>query len=98
MKVKEEIYIQGVKQEQNKFKRAGIWLWYNDWFRIIFIMLGVWWLIPLMLYLRYLGMSQEDSSDLICGLYLLIFFIGMVFNDYSNLRRIGMNEYRRKLK
>lgn len=91
-------YAQEVIQEQNKLKRLWIWIWYNDWFRTIFILLGIWWAIPLIILLRYLGLSEDISKNIVCLLYVMLIGLAMIYNDYSNLRRIGLNEYREKIK
>jgi len=92
-------YINGIKQEQNSIKRFFIKLWYSDWFRVCFIIVGIWWQIPLLLYLSSkLNLSEKCMETVSIALYLGLLFLGMVFNNYSNLRRIGLNEYHRKLK
>lgn len=61
-------------------------------------MCGLWWIIPLTIYLRYLGMTEEIVKNLMCMIYVILFCLAMMYNDYSNLRRIGRNEDGRKLK
>lgn len=90
-------YIDGIKQEQNKLKRLSIWIWYNDWFRGIFILCGIWWIIPIMILLHHLGLKEDLVSNLGCLIYIILFGLAFIFNDYSNLRRIGLDEYRNRL-
>jgi len=81
--------------ETNKYKRVWIWFWYNDITRIC-ILLGVP-LIPVAVALMMLGVHHETIRAVLACVYVLLFAWMLVDNDYSNLRRIGMDEYRRKL-
>lgn len=82
-------------QETNKFKRAWIWFWYNDITRIC-IITGLP-IIPILLLCCYLFGTGEYLRGV--AMFSYCFFVGWAFldNDYSNLRKIGLDEYRRKL-
>jgi len=92
--MKYPLEIDGIKQEQNPLKRALIWIWYNDWFRLFFILLPTWILptIPILIWLRI-----EITQWLLPSMYIGMFVIACIFNNYSNLRKIGMDEYRNKI-
>jgi hypothetical protein len=83
--------------ETNKFKRAWIWLWYNDVFRIFGVVLGGHLLISIPL-LKILGVNGHFIKDFALYSYVAILMLAFMLNDYSNLRRIGLDEYRRPLK
>lgn len=86
-------YINGIKQVQNPIKRFFIKLFYSDWFRIFFMIIPIWLFIPLVFITVYLPSDIEVARMLISIVYLVLFFTGMFANDYSNLRRIGLDEY-----
>jgi hypothetical protein len=81
--------------EKNKFKRAWIWLWYNDITRLcvmiglptIALLFAVGLIFGFGEYLRFVAMVH----------YVIMFGWMMLDNDYSNLRRIGLNEHRQAL-
>lgn len=80
--------------ETNRLKKAWIWLWYNDITRLS-LFLG----IPVLFIILKSLFKMDESFDSIFFIgYLSIFIWAIIDNDYSNLRRIGMDEYRRKLK
>jgi hypothetical protein len=83
-------------EEKNKFKRAFIWIWYNDVFRLI-CMMGVP-VLPVFISMVVLGFPIELVKTVTAVLYVLLIGVLWLFNDYSNLRRIGMDEYRKRLK
>ncbi len=85
-----------VRQESRPLVRAWIRFWYNDATRLV-MMLGVP-LLPLVLLLAYLGIDGELRRGLTMGAYVLLFGWMMLDNDYSNLRRIGLDENRRPLR
>jgi hypothetical protein len=82
--------------EKNKLKIAWIWIWYNDITRLSF-MAGIP-LIPIVYLAFIFGFPPEHLKKLAMGIYALFMIWMFADNDYSNLRRIGMNEYREKLK
>jgi len=82
--------------EKNKLKIAWIWLWYNDITRIFF-MSGIP-LIPIVYLAFILGFPVDHLRMLAMTVYAIFMILMIIFNDYSNLRRIGMNEHREKLK
>ena len=80
-------------------KYWSIKLWYYDWFRIVFILFGIWWQYPLaMLISELCGLTLAIQNNIAVGLYSGLFFLAMTCNNYSNLRKIGLDEYHRKLK
>ncbi len=81
--------------EINKFKHVWIWFWYNDATRIC-IALGVH-LAPIGLLLSLFGADGETIRDTLAVVYIVVLVWAFLDNDYSNLRKIGMDEYRRKL-
>jgi hypothetical protein len=83
-----------MEQEKNNLKRAWIWLWFNDWTRML-VLLGLP-ILPCVFIAYHLGM-RESLKDVAVFSYLFFLCWAMTDNDYSNLRRIGMDEYRRKL-
>jgi len=82
-------------EEKNKFKRAWIWFWYNDITRI-FIIIGLP-IIPIVLLVAYLFGTGEYLRNVALITYGFFLCWLMIDNDYSKLRRIGMDEYRKKL-
>jgi len=85
-----------VLQEENKIKRFWIWLWYNDIFRIFFVLIPSYFIILVPFCCYFFG--ENTSKAILPFVYLFVFAYAMINNDYSNLRRIGMNEYREKIK
>lgn len=83
------------KQETNKFKRLWIWLWYNDITRLS-IMIGLP-LIPMAIICIFLFGGGEYLRYLLLTMYTFLICWMLIDNDYSNLRRIGMNEYRERI-
>lgn len=90
-------YINGIKQIQNPIYRLFIQIWYSDWFRMLFI-LAAWWLIAVCVAI-FIKVSL--STVVICVisilLYLILLVLAIKFNNYSNLRRIGLDEKHNKL-
>lgn len=80
----------------NKFTRAWIWLWYNDCTRLA-VLFGIP-VIPVVLLSAYLFGTGEYLRHVAGVTYIIFFSWAIIDNDYSNLRRIGMDEYRRKIK
>lgn len=80
----------------SKIHYLWIWLWYNDITRILFVLLPGHFIfsIPLMLYFE---VPANYFSDGLVASYVVILLIAMLDNDYSNLRKIGLDEYRKKL-
>jgi len=54
-------------------------------------------LIPVAALLMAFSVPGETLRGILIGIYVLLFVWALLDNDYSNLRRIGMDEYRRKL-
>lgn len=85
-----------MRQETNKFIRLWIWTWYNDYTRLFVVMLPSYFVILIPL-LHICGLPDKYMMDTILSIYVIILMMAFCDNDYSNLRRIGLNEYRRKL-
>lgn len=83
--------------ETRTLVRAWIWFWYSDTTRILLVLLGGHLLVtgPL-LYL--IGVPESIFSKALGAVYLFGFLLAGLDNDYSNLRRIGLNEYRKPLR
>jgi len=78
-----------------KRRKAWIWFWYNDVTRGLMLM-GIH-LIPIATFMVWAGVDGEIIKNTLIGVYLVGIVWGIVDNDYSNLRKIGMDEYRNKL-
>jgi len=82
--------------EATGYDSFWIWFWYNDITRFcllfglpsIILVVVCWLVIGPGEYLRTVAMIT----------YGVFFAWALLDNDYSNLRRIGMDEYRRKLR
>lgn len=85
-----------MKQETNKLKRLWIWFWYNDFTRLFIIMLPSYFVILVPL-LHIFGLPDEYMLDTILTIYMVVLMWAFCDNDYSNLHRIGLDEYRKKL-
>ncbi len=84
-----------MKEETNKLKRKWIWIWYNDTTRLL-TMLGIPTLLLAFVCASLFGVGEYISG--VCATHYVAMFGWMLIdNDYSNLRRIGMNEYREKI-
>lgn len=81
--------------ETNKFKRAWIWLWYNDATRLL-ILLGLP-IVPVLAISIFLFGPGEYLRTVATITYIVFVGWTILDNDYTNLRRIGMNEYRKKI-
>jgi hypothetical protein len=96
LKTKYPEYINGVKQIQNPLHRLFVRVWYSDWFRFFFILLPLWWI-----FIVVILASFDVDRDLIVLLsvseYLLMATAAIEYNDYSNLRRIGLDENHNKI-
>lgn len=92
-------YINGVKQVQNPVHRIAISIWYSDWFRCWFLMIP-WWELAIVLLLRvkFKVPITDDWRGVIAALCLTPFWIGIIFNDYTNLYRIGLDTNHKPLK
>ncbi|EGR2227201.1 hypothetical protein DZF79_02895 [Vibrio parahaemolyticus] len=94
--------MQQVIEEKNKLKRMWISFWYNNSTRSYFVLLGLHLIftLPAVIYpLSLLGVSFDFESGkfLAAILYLSVAYWAIIDNDYSNLRRIGLNERREKI-
>jgi hypothetical protein len=82
--------------EHNRLRRMWIWFWYNDITRLC-ILFGVP-VIPVVLGLLAIFGPGEYLRDVGAGMYLLLVAWAILDNDYSQLRRIGLDEYRRRIR
>ena len=81
--------------EKNKFKRAWIWFWYSDYTRFA-VLFGLP-VIPVLLLFGCVFGVGEYLRVVATVTYMFIFAWALFDNDYSNLRRIGLDEFRRKI-
>jgi hypothetical protein len=74
-----------------------IWFWYSDATRLLLVLFPGHFLVllPVMLWLHWSGAAIKG---VLLGTYLLGIALAMADNDYENLRRIGLDPYRRPLK
>jgi len=81
----------------SKIKRWWIWFWYNDITRFLFVMFPFYFvvLIPLLIWI---GVPKEIIKNILIVIYITVWCWAIIDNDYSNLRKIGLDEYRRLLK
>lgn len=81
--------------ETNKFVRAWIWFWYNDVTRIC-IIIGVP-VLPASIVAYFIFGPGEHLRSVALATYTIFCGWALLDSDYSNLRRIGLDEYRRNL-
>ena len=81
--------------ENNRIKRAWIWLWYNDITRLA-VLVGLP-IIPVVAISAAMFGVGGYLRVVAAVTYVMLVAWGILDNDYSNLRRIGMDEYRKKL-
>lgn len=84
------------EQEKNKIIRAWIWFWYNDFTRVC-VLLGVP-IIPMIAFAFAIFGPGVYLRGVAITTYIVFFGWAFLDNDYSNLRRIGLDEYRKKIK
>lgn len=91
-------YIDGIKQVQCPFKRFCIKLWYSDWFRLTFIICPIWlFVLMIILFTQFPDLIDFIRTGCIAS-YIICLIAGLFWNDYSELRRIGLDEYHQPLK
>ncbi len=80
-----------------KFQKCWIWFWYNDITRIFLVLIPTYCvlLVPLLLWFN---LAPDIIAKVIGAVYLIILVIASVDSSYSNLRKIGLDENRKKLK
>lgn len=78
-------------------KKWWIWFWYNDLTRFLFVMFPLYFiiLIPLLIWA---GVSEDLFRIILTMIYVSVWAWAIIDNDYSNLRKIGLDEYRKPLK
>lgn len=79
-----------------KLHFAWIWFWYNDITRISCVLLPLHFIFFIPFYL-WIGVPDKSMPDALGVTYIIILMVAMFDNDYSNLRKIGLDEYRCKL-
>ena len=82
--------------ETNKFKRAWIWFWYNDVTRWGTV-LGIPSIFMVVVVYGLFGWGEYLLCIAVIS-YIIFLAWAIIDNNYSNLRRIGMDEYRNKIK
>lgn len=97
MKTRYPEYINGVKQIQNPLHRLAVRVWYSDWFRMYFILIPLW-MMPFAITLATLGVNGESVRNICVLLYLILCGAALMFNDYTNLYRIGLDTDHNKIK
>mgnify|MGYP001250052153 CR=1 FL=1 len=83
--------------EINPLKRAWIWFWYNDVVRFLVILIPTYFVVVIPL-LFFVGVPPKYMGNTLSLIYMIGCVWAMLDNDYSNLRRIGLDEYRKPLK
>ena len=81
----------------SNLKKIWIWFWYNDITRLFVVIIPSYFII-LIPCLMMLGLTAEIIKYMLCIVYVFVFSWAIIDNDYSNLRKIGKDEYRRPLK
>jgi hypothetical protein len=79
------------------FERWFIWFWYSDMFRVLCIVFPAHLIltVPFMIYFDF----NKDFVGFLCWMqYFIMILLAIASNDYSELRKIGMDEYRNKIK
>ena len=79
-----------------KLKRLWIWVWYCDTTRML-VMFGLP-SLALTVLVGYIFGAGQYLRYVAAISYILLFCWMMIDNNYSHLRLIGMNEYRKKIK
>jgi hypothetical protein len=80
-----------------KLHHFWIWFWYSDITRIFIVLIPSYFVfvIPLLLWFE---IPTSYFASILSFTYLFVFLIAMLDNNYSNLRKIGLDEYRKKLR
>lgn len=80
-----------------KLNHFWIWFWYSDITRIFIVLIPSYFLLLIPLLFLF-EISTSYFASILSFTYLFVFFVAMMDNNYSNLRKIGLDEYRKKLK
>ena len=84
------------KEETRPLVRAWIWFWYNDITRML-LLVGLH--LPVVLLATYAIFGPgEYLRDVAVAAYMLTFCVMLVDNDYTQLRRIGLDVNRQPLR
>lgn len=80
----------------NLLSSAWIWFWYSEKTRIFFVLIPGHFIIsiPLMLYF---DMPEKFFNDALVSSYIIILIFASIDNDFSKLRKIGLDEHRKKI-
>ena len=84
-------YINGIKQEQNPIKRFMIRVWYADWFRVTFVICPIWLLVCMVIFMWIFPLAVEFIRVATIAVYGMLFIIALIFNDYEQLNKIGLD-------
>jgi len=85
-----------INSERSSFKRAWIWFWYNDVTRLLVVVFPSYFIFVIPL-LQVLQVPADYFADILCTMYFVGLLWAMADNDYTNLYRIGLTPYRKKL-
>jgi len=81
--------------EKNRFKRAWIWMWYNDITRLC-ALIGLPTAALILVIGFVFGFGEYLRVVAMLHYYVMLGWM-LLDNDYSNLKRIGLNEHREKI-
>lgn len=81
----------------SKLEKIWILFWYNDITRLFLVLIPTYFIILVPL-LKLFNFSDELLGRILLLTYIFILMLAGHFNDYSNLRKIGLDEYRKPLK
>lgn len=84
------------EKQLGRLHRTWIWFWYSDITRMFFVLLPGHFLvtIPILLWLH---VDDTVAKNILTGTYLLVFFWALFDNDFENLRKIGLDPYRKPI-
>lgn len=82
-------------QETRRLVRAWIWFWYHDHIRLA-LMTGLHLPLILLAFAVVFGTGEYLRDVALIGYGITIVWL-LTDNDYTNLRRIGLDEFRNPL-
>lgn len=79
----------------SQLKRRFVIVWFNDYFRILGIVFGGHLLItgPITYWVLTKVGHVKSFNECLWISYAFVFMLAYIFNDYSTLRKYGLNEY-----
>ena len=81
-----------------KLYHAWIWFWYRDLTRMLFVLVPSYFII-LIPFLYWIGVKEADTfKGVLTACYILVFTLALIFNDYTNLEKIGRDVNGKKIK